>query len=295
MIYGNAVQVRKIQDERLIPHGIQTVAPANRARGRTVRAAILGVAMVLFGAPAWAEEERIAPAAPAADHVIPVHPELVSAEARAKSKLRRMLKSTGLDPELIIPSVERALEASGGPFMPYPADPKVAAEEAEEADRKFNLLVSDVEGGRLIEAAIGQIPFAQPVVDDGRYTSKFGGRRDPINGQWAMHSGLDYAAPEGTAILATADGVVVEAGSNSGYGEMVQIRHEFGVETVYAHLNQIRVEVGERVQRGARIGDMGSTGRSTGSHLHYEVRLNGAALNPMKFIEAGRDVYQDED
>jgi murein DD-endopeptidase MepM/ murein hydrolase activator NlpD len=276
-------------------HTIQADAGRFPARVRITRALVLGAAVALFGAPAFANEERIAPATSSADHGIPVHPELVSAEARAKSKLRRMLKSTGLDPELIIPSVERVLEASGGPFMPYPADPKAAEEEAEEADRKFNLLVSDVEGGRLIEAAIGQIPFAQPVVDDGRYTSKFGGRRDPINGQWAMHSGLDYAGPEGTAILATADGVVVEAGSNAGYGEMVQIRHEFGVETVYAHLNQIRVEVGEGVQRGARIGDMGSTGRSTGSHLHYEVRLNGAALNPMKFIEAGRDVYQDEE
>lgn len=265
------------------------------ACGRFAHALVLGAAIALFGAPALADEERIAPATPTAAQAVHVHPELVSAEARAKSKLRRMLKSTGLDPELIIPSVERALEASGGPFMPYPADPKVAAEEAEEADRRFDMLVSNVEGGRLIEAAVGQIPFAQPVVDDGRYTSKFGSRRDPINGQWAMHAGLDYAAPQGTAILATADGVVVEAGSNAGYGEMVQIRHEFGVETVYAHLNQIRVEVGERVQRGARIGDMGSTGRSTGSHLHYEVRLNGAALNPMKFIEAGRDVYQDED
>ena len=106
-----------------------------------------------------------------------------------------------------------------------------------------------------------------------------------------MHTGLDFVATEGAPIFATADGEVVEAGWRNGYGETVQIRHEFGLETVYAHLNQIRVEVGQHVRRGERIGDVGSTGRSTGSHLHYEIRHNGAALNPMKFIEAGRDVY----
>ena len=252
---------------------------------------IFGALIVLVGFPATAEEARIAPQGDIASHAIPVHPELVSAEARAKSKLRRMLKSTGLDPELIIPSVERELAAAGGPFLPYPADPREAAQAEEEAARRFASVVESVEHDALIATAVGQIPFAEPVLSDGRYSSGFGRRTDPIDGRLAMHAGLDYAAPQGTPILATADGVVVEAGQRSGYGNAVQIRHEFGLETVYAHLNQIRVEVGQHVQRGERIGDMGSTGRSTGSHLHYEIRLNGTALDPMKFIEAGRDVY----
>ncbi len=263
--------------------------------GQSLRAALLGAAILLVAGPAVAESESGVSDDSTAQNPIGVHPELVSAEARAKSKLRRMLKQSGLDPELIIARVERELTAAGGPFLPYPADPKEAEEQAADADRRFNSLVAIGEKDDLIEAAVVQIPFAAPVVADGRYSGRFGRRKDPINGRVAMHSGLDYAAPKGTPILATADGVVVEAGRKTGYGESVQIRHEFGLETVYAHLNQIRVEVGERVQRGAIIGDMGSTGRSTGSHLHYEIRHDGAALNPMKFIEAGRDVYQEQD
>ena len=95
----------------------------------------------------------------------------------------------------------------------------------------------------------------------------------------------------GTPIFATADGVVVDAGRESGYGNVVRIQHEFGFETVYAHQSKIRVKVGQQVSRGVQIGDMGSTGRSTGSHLHYEVRVNGQPVNPMTYLEAAKDVF----
>jgi murein DD-endopeptidase MepM/ murein hydrolase activator NlpD len=106
-----------------------------------------------------------------------------------------------------------------------------------------------------------------------------------------MHEGHDWAGATGTPIHATADGVVVHAGRQSGYGNLVKIKHDFGFETRYAHLSRIRVNVGERVSRGERIGDMGNTGRSTGTHLHYEIRIGGAAINPMKYIKAARDVF----
>ena len=106
-----------------------------------------------------------------------------------------------------------------------------------------------------------------------------------------MHAGVDLAGPRGTAIFATADGVVVAAGPESGYGNVVRIQHEFGFETVYAHQSKIRVKVGQQVSRGVQIGDMGSTGRSTGSHLHYEVRVNGQPVNPMTYLEAAKDVF----
>ena len=83
---------------------------------------------------------------------------------------------------------------------------------------------------------------------------------------------------------------MVFAGRQSGYGNIVKIRHDFGIETRYAHLSRIRVEVGQRVSRGEHIGDMGNTGRSTGTHLHYEVRVNGRPVDPMTYIEAARDV-----
>ena len=98
-------------------------------------------------------------------------------------------------------------------------------------------------------------------------------------------------ARHGTPILATADGVVIHADWLSGYGRLIKIKHEFGIETRYAHLAKIRVKVGQRVSRGDHIGDMGNSGRSTGTHLHYEIRMNGRALNPMKFIKAGRNVF----
>ena len=106
-----------------------------------------------------------------------------------------------------------------------------------------------------------------------------------------MHAGVDLAAPRGTPIYATADGVVTAAERESGYGNVVRIRHEFGFETVYAHQNKIRVRPGQTVSRGVQIGDMGSTGRSTGSHLHYEVRVNGQPVNPMTYLEAAKDVF----
>jgi murein DD-endopeptidase MepM/ murein hydrolase activator NlpD len=93
-----------------------------------------------------------------------------------------------------------------------------------------------------------------------------------------------------TPIYATADGIVTLAGRQGGYGRVVKIRHAFGFETVYAHLNRARVKVGQRVGRGDRIGDMGSSGRSTGNHVHYEIRIDTKPVNPVKFIEAARDV-----
>jgi murein DD-endopeptidase MepM/ murein hydrolase activator NlpD len=106
-----------------------------------------------------------------------------------------------------------------------------------------------------------------------------------------MHEGQDLAGAHGSPIYTTADGVVTYAGWESGYGRLIKIRHDFGIETRYGHLSQIGVNVGERVSRGEHIGAMGNTGRSTGTHLHYEVRLSGTAVNPMTYIKAARDVF----
>jgi murein DD-endopeptidase MepM/ murein hydrolase activator NlpD len=106
-----------------------------------------------------------------------------------------------------------------------------------------------------------------------------------------MHAGVDLAAPRGTPVYATGDGVVTKAGRESGYGNVVHVQHELGFETVYAHLSSISVRPGQLLSRGARIGGMGSTGRSTGSHLHYEVRASGKPVNPMIYLEAAKDVF----
>ena len=142
-----------------------------------------------------------------------------------------------------------------------------------------------VRSTRYENAYRGKAPFASPLKDAFRFTSGFGYR-------WGrLHAGTDFAAPHGTAIYATADGVVTHAGWSSGYGRLVKIQHEFGIETRYAHQSKIRVKVGQRVSRGDRIGDMGNTGRSTGTHLHYEVRVGGKPVNPMTYIKAANDVF----
>ena len=106
-----------------------------------------------------------------------------------------------------------------------------------------------------------------------------------------MHSGVDWAGPQGTAIRATASGVVTHAGRRGDYGNLVIIQHDFGIETYYAHLHRLDVNVGQRVSRGDRIGGMGTTGRSTGVHLHYEIRVGGRPINPMTYIRAAQNVF----
>ena len=106
-----------------------------------------------------------------------------------------------------------------------------------------------------------------------------------------LHAGQDWGGSRGTPIRATADGTVTFAGRQSGYGNIIIIQHDFGFETRYAHLSSISVSVGQRVSRGDRIGGMGNTGRSTGTHLHYEIRVGGNPINPLTYIRAAQNVF----
>lgn len=118
----------------------------------------------------------------------------------------------------------------------------------------------------------------------GWVTSDFGKRLDPYTAKRVVHRGIDIANRPGTPVIAPADGVVVFAGTEGGYGKVVMVDHGYGVKTRYAHLENITVKVGEKIQRGHKLGGVGNTGRSTGPHLHYEVRVNGMPENPRKFI-----------
>jgi murein DD-endopeptidase MepM/ murein hydrolase activator NlpD len=133
---------------------------------------------------------------------------------------------------------------------------------------RANAILKGLDNMNLYRIAAFKSPFSMPVRDAVRYTSGFGGRNDPMGRGYRQHDGQDFAGPYGTPIYATADGVVVHSGWASGYGRLIKIQHAFGIETRYAHLSQIRVEVGQKVSRGDRIGDMGNSGRSTGTHLH---------------------------
>lgn len=137
----------------------------------------------------------------------------------------------------------------------------------------------------LLEDNMNSIPNAKPAKNF-RYTSRYGVRFDPFKGTAALHQGVDLAGRVGEPILSTAPGRIVKAGRHGGYGKFVEIDHGKGIATRYAHMSRLHVKVGDRVGRGEKIGGMGSTGRSTGSHLHYEIRVDGRAVDPMPFLEA---------
>jgi len=209
--------------------------------------------------------------------------QLEDAMAISVEPLDKMFRAAGLNTDSLLDTVRRGYSGQGGPLMPLSfstrgEEPSVDAERA-------NRILGRMDELNLYRIAAQKAPFALPVKSAFRYTSGYGMR-------WGrMHQGTDFAAPHGTPIYSTADGVVTHAGWLSGYGRLIKIQHAFGIETRYAHLSQIRVNVGQRVSRGERIGDMGNSGRSTGTHLHYEVRVGDKSVNPMIYIKAANNVF----
>jgi murein DD-endopeptidase MepM/ murein hydrolase activator NlpD len=200
--------------------------------------------------------------------------------------LEQVFRRTGVSPDALLDTVRRGYSGQGGPLEPLIVSTRGAAATDPDLDtERANRLLDRLAEVDMYRLAAESLPLAHPVPGPHRRTSGFGPR-------WGrMHSGLDFAASRGSAIHSTAEGVVTFAGWQGGYGKLVKVRHALGFETRYAHLNRIRVEVGQRISRGERIGDMGTTGRSTGVHLHYEIRRGGTALNPSTFIDAGEDVF----
>ena len=197
--------------------------------------------------------------------------------------LDTMFRAAGLNTDQLLDQVRRGYSGQGGPLMPLSFSTMGGEPDAD--GLRANGILDSMDRINLYRIAAERAPFALPLRDPYRLTSDFGTR-------WGrLHGGIDMAAPTGTPIYAPADGVVTFAGWSSGYGRLVKIQHEFGIETRYAHQNVIRVEVGQRVSRGDRIGDIGSSGRSTGPHLHYEIRVGGEPENPMIYIRAGTDVF----
>ncbi len=203
--------------------------------------------------------------------------------------LDKMFEAAGMDTERVLDQVRRGYSGQGGPLTPLSFSTR--GEEPSADAQRANRLLNQMDRLNLYRIAAEKAPFATPVRSAFRFTSGFGYRRDPKTGGRRMHNGVDFAAGLGTPLYATADGVVTHASWQSGYGRLVKIQHEFGIETRYAHLSQLRVKVGQRVSRGDRIGDMGASGRVTGVHLHYEVRVGGKPVNPMIYIKAANDVF----
>ena len=203
--------------------------------------------------------------------------------------LDKMFRAAGMPTDRIIEQVRRGYSGQGGPLTPLSFSTR--GEEPSPDAQRANRILNQMDRLNLYRIAAQKAPFATPVKNSFRFTSGFGPRRDPKTGGRRMHNGVDFAASLGTPLYATADGVVTHAGWQSGYGRLVKIQHEFGIETRYAHLSRLQVKVGQKVSRGDRIGDMGASGRVTGVHLHYEVRVGGKAVNPMIYIKAANDVF----
>lgn len=204
--------------------------------------------------------------------------------------LEKIFSNVGLSPDRILAEVRQGYSGDEETLRPLSISTK-GNFAPDSAETRASRIMEGLDRINQYRIAAQKAPFGRPVKASVRTTSGFGYRTHPITGGRKMHEGVDWAAGRGTPIYATSDGVVTHAGWKSGYGRVVQIEHAFGIETYYAHLNKVRVKEGQRVSRGDRIGDMGTTGRSTGVHLHYEVRVGGKPVNPMSYVKAARDVF----
>lgn len=184
--------------------------------------------------------------------------------------------------------------AQGGPLVPIDLATVLGNEGEVDPNfaRRVQQVAARVAEARKLDAIAGATPLAPPLGVEYRETSGFGARVDPLNGRMAFHGGLDMAAFERAPVVTTSPGVVSYAGVRSGYGNVVEIDHGHGFKTRYGHLKDIQVVKGEKVAIGQRVGSMGSTGRSTGTHLHYEVWYRGKSYDPIKFLRAGAHVYE---
>lgn len=208
--------------------------------------------------------------------------QLTRAASVRATNAEQAIRKFGLNPD----SVARASAAAqGGPFIPLKGSGKL------QLDRRFTALGHTLARMDALERGLVAIPSGAPALAPA-ITSGFGYRRDPFTGAAALHSGIDFKGAHGSAILAAAQGKVVFAGVKNGYGKSVEVAHGNGLVTRYAHLSSIGVRAGQQVEKGERLGGMGSTGRSTGTHLHFEVRHNDRAMNPRPFLEANRDVLK---
>ena len=195
------------------------------------------------------------------------------------ARIRKIFSRLGINDKKVVANSDFEREGVGGPFVPaFGTSP----EEKDLGDRMARVYDTYASFDAMTFEAM-ELPLFLPMREIRRVSSGFGLRRDPFRKSMAMHAGIDFKADMSTNVFATAGGVVRRAGLEGGYGQMVEILHDNGVSTRYAHLSAVKVAVGQRVDRGDLVGKLGNTGRSTGPHLHYETRVNGKAVDPVRF------------
>ncbi len=204
--------------------------------------------------------------------------------------IEKTVAMTGLDVDTLIAQVDNADLGRGGPFVP--ASEEIAEFQASgELGSTVNQLDEQLNRWTALRMLVGTLPLTAPL-DQYRISSGYGERRDPVNGRKARHRGVDFAAPSRSPVYATAPGTVVFAGWRGRYGRIIEIDHGHGVRTRYGHLRKILVKPGQEVDHRQKIALVGNSGRSTGPHVHYEVRFRGQSRNPMKFLKAGKYVFK---
>lgn len=254
----------------------------------TVQAIAFLLAAIVIGWSGYSTSRMLAPQAAARPVARPYAAQVATLTAETERRVNRIeqrqlalaaaLESQDVDPEALkrlgFYPAAAGTGAVGGPF------------ESSSADPTFKQLFSNWKKlDNLADGAIA-IPSDKPL-NQAVFTSSFGERSDPFHHGAAFHPGIDLAAPTGTEVHATADGTVLRAGWNSGgYGNMVELDHGRGIMTRYGHMSKVLVSAGDHVTRGQVIGLVGSTGRSTGSHLHYEVRIDNTPVNPIPFMKS---------
>lgn len=208
---------------------------------------------------------------------------LISAERETLDRIERnraLIQSTDMDIETVL---SEAGFGKGGPYIPVEG---LITDTTGFVSRVSAIQARAAEADAL-NSAIVSLPLGHPVGAETYRTSTFGLRQDPFTKRPTMHHGLDFGGQRNTPIVATADGVVIRAGRNGAYGKFVEIDHGYGFKTRYAHMHKTFVKRGQTVEKGTKIGGMGTTGRSTATHLHYEVHFQGRAYDPNKFLKAG--------
>lgn len=203
------------------------------------------------------------------------------------AEVEDVIRRTGLKLDKVVPLNEEEMTGKGGPFQALAPDMNLSDED----DALRVELERRLQRWEQVVGVYVSLPLAKPL-ENYYITSYFGRRKDPINGRYSMHSGVDMAGPYKQKVTATAPGVVTFAGRRTAYGRVIDVDHGHGLVTRYGHLAKIKVKKGQRVDLGTTIALLGSSGRSTGPHVHYEVRYNGKPINPSKFMKAGTHVQQ---
>ncbi|MDR3463453.1 MAG: M23 family metallopeptidase [Beijerinckiaceae bacterium] len=207
---------------------------------------------------------------------------------RSIAKYKTALLDTGLGSRLSQAPTHQIPADVGGPFVPLPN-----SDRAEDFDQNAAILGDAFDQAEKLDALVAKVPLRKPISGPLEVTSPFGARIDPFYGRAAMHTGIDFRESYGDGVRATAAGVVTIAGSDGGYGTMVEIDHGNGLSTRYAHLSSVSVVPNQKVAAGDLVGHAGSSGRATGPHLHYETRVNGEPVDPVRFLKAGAKLFEE--